>query len=147
LAPLRDFAIDAGGDLYLGGTNAGGLPWSVGIRHPRLDGQLCEALRVSNVAVCTSGDYERRSPAAYGEHHILDPRLGRSPGDTASVTVIAGSAMLADALATAAFVLGPAAGIAFLEQQEVDGLILTGALERRETPGFASYRHQPESPH
>ncbi len=147
LAPLRDFAIDAGGDLYLGGTSPGGLPWSVGIRHPRLDGQLCEALRVSNAAVCTSGDYERSSPVAEGEHHILDPRLGRSPGDTASVTVVAGSAMLADALATAAFVLGPAAGIAFLEQQEVDGLILTGALERLETPGFASYRHQAESPH
>ena len=37
LQPFRDFAIDAGGDLYLGGCNATGAPWSVGIRHPRRD--------------------------------------------------------------------------------------------------------------
>ena len=38
LAPFRNFAIDAGGDLYLGGYNDHGEPWSVGIRHPRSEG-------------------------------------------------------------------------------------------------------------
>ena len=56
LQPFGDFAIDAGGDLYLGGRNPDGAPWSVGIRHPRLDGRLIDSLRVSNKAVCTSGD-------------------------------------------------------------------------------------------
>jgi len=54
LQPCRDFVIDAGGDLYLSGHNAAGAPWSVGIRHPR-DDELIESLRVSNIAVCTSG--------------------------------------------------------------------------------------------
>jgi len=48
LEPFRDFAIDAGGDLYLGGCNPDGAPWSVGIRHPRIDG-LIDSLRVSDI--------------------------------------------------------------------------------------------------
>ena len=61
LQPFENFAIDAGGDLYLGGCNPDGEPWSVGIRHPRRDNELIDSLRVSIEAVCTSGDYERRS--------------------------------------------------------------------------------------
>ena len=129
LQPFGDFAIDAGGDLYLGGRNPDGAPWSVGIRHPRLDGQLIDSLRVSNKAVCTSGDYERGA-------HILDPRAGGVSVAAASVTVVAPTAMLADALATAAFVLGPDEGIALLERHGVYGLIVTPALERRETAGL-----------
>ena len=48
-----------------------------GIRHPRHDNQLIDSLSVSDMAVCTSGDYERRSPEDDG-HHILDPRTGAS---------------------------------------------------------------------
>jgi FAD:protein FMN transferase len=121
LAPFENFAINAGGDLYLGGCNAEGEPWSIGIRHPRSDTELIDLLRVSNRAVCTSGDYEKRS--ADGGHHILDPRTGGSANGVASVTVIAPTAMLADALATAAFVLGPADGIRLFERLGVDGLI------------------------
>src|SRR5579872_6147617 len=57
-APFRNFAIDAGGDLYLSGANENGEPWSVGVRHPRYDGELIASLRVTDRAVCTSGDYE-----------------------------------------------------------------------------------------
>jgi len=129
LEPFRDFAIDAGGDLYLGGSNPEGAPWSVGIRHPRHEQELIDALRVSNQAVCTSGDYER-------ETHILDPRK-RTPANTvASATVVASSAMLADALATAAFVLGPEEGIPFLTRLGVEGLIVTPELKRYETRGL-----------
>ena len=49
--------------------------------------------------------------------------------------------MVADALATAAFVLGPADGIEFLERQGVDGVILTPALERRATRGMSELSH------
>src|SRR5256885_1037422 len=67
LEPFQDFSIDAGGDLYLAGSNPHGDPWSVGIHHPRQDNQLIDCLHVSNQAVCTSGDYERRD-------HIIDTR-------------------------------------------------------------------------
>ncbi len=129
LEPFTDFCIDAGGDLYLGGRNPDGERWRVGIRHPRRADAVIYELSASNQAVCTSGDYERGG-------HILDPRTGAPANSAASVTVIAPNAMLADALSTAAFVLGPVEGIALLERMGVDGVILTPALERFETPGL-----------
>jgi thiamine biosynthesis lipoprotein len=135
LDPFRDFAIDAGGDLYLGGLNEQGAPWSIGIRHPRNELELIASLRISNQAVCTSGDYERRIPSA-NAHHILDPRTGASARAVASATVVASGAMLADALATAAFVLGPEKGIELLNRMGVEGLIVTPELERFETRGL-----------
>ncbi len=129
LRKFRNFMIDAGGDLYLGGLNSVDLPWSVGIRHPRIDDQLIESIRVSGQAVCTSGDYERN-------RHILDPRTGTEVTGVASVTVVAPTAILADALATAAFVLGPVDGIALLDRMDVNGLIITPELERFATRGF-----------
>jgi FAD:protein FMN transferase len=137
LEALRDFAIDAGGDRYLGGRNPDGAPWTVGIRHPRIDRELIESLRVSDTAVCTSGDYERVAPADTRlTHHILDPRSGSSPSLVASATVVAPSALLADALATAAFVLGPVEGLRLMQRHGVEGLIVTPGLERVETPGL-----------
>jgi thiamine biosynthesis lipoprotein len=135
LASSRNFAIDAGGDLYLSGLNPAGEPWSVGIRHPRIDGELIDSLRVSDLAVCTSGDYERPALMA-DEHHLLDPRTGLSPRSVASVTVLAQGAMLADALATAAFVLGPNKGLQLLDRMGVGGLIFTPDLQRYETRGL-----------
>jgi len=132
LAPFENFAVDAGGDLYLGGRNAEGAEWSVGIRHPR-EQSFIETLHVSNTAVCTSGDYERKSPRDERVHHIMDARTGETAAALASVTVIAQSAMVADALATAAFALGPQDGLHFLERQGVRGLMMTSSLERFET--------------
>jgi thiamine biosynthesis lipoprotein len=133
LSPLENYAVDAGGDLYVAGCNPNGAPWSIGIRHPRRDDQLIDSLRVSNMAVCTSGDYERRSSGEDGAHHILDPRTGESADAVASVTVVAPTAIVADALATAAFVLGPTAGIGLLERQGVNGLMVSPTLERYST--------------
>jgi thiamine biosynthesis lipoprotein len=124
------FAIDAGGDLYLGGMKPGGRPWTVGIRHPRDPERTIETLAIADAAVCTSGDYER------GEHHLIDPREGGSESRAASATVIAPTAALADALSTAAFVLGPTVGIPWLERQGVEGLIITPDLQRFATAGL-----------
>jgi thiamine biosynthesis lipoprotein len=133
LEPLENFSIDAGGDLYLGGQNADGSPWAVGIRHPRDAERIVETVYASNEAVCTSGDYERRAGSANEENHIMDPRTGASAAALASVTVVAPSAMVADALATAAFVLGPTAGLELLRRHGVRGLLVTPTLERIET--------------
>jgi thiamine biosynthesis lipoprotein len=124
-AELRDFpdlCVEAGGDLFVRGHNAPGEEWHVGIQHPRADGLLARTLHVTDMAVCTSGDYERRSA---GVGHILDARTHQPVSDLASVTVVAPTAMAADGLSTAAMVLGRSRGHAFLETQGV-GAILVG---------------------
>jgi thiamine biosynthesis lipoprotein len=126
---FKDFCIDAGGDIFVGGCNAEGAPWSLGIRHPRRENAAMYELRASNQAVCTSGDYERG-------RHILDGRTGEPAEKIASATVIAPTAMAADALSTAAFVLSPTEGIALLERMEVEGLIVTAGLQLYETQGL-----------
>jgi thiamine biosynthesis lipoprotein len=126
LEGLRDFLIDAGGDIYAGGCSENAEPWTIGIRHPRRAGELIASLSVSGEAVCTSGDYERGQ-------HIPDPRTGEPVHGVASATVIAPTAMLADALATAAFVLGPEQGIAMLERLSLKGLIIASDLQRCQT--------------
>jgi thiamine biosynthesis lipoprotein len=136
LEPFHDFAIDSGGDLYLGGCNEAAESWSVGIRNPREREHVLATLRVRDTAVCTSGDYERRVPGDSGDHHIMDARAGTSATAIASATVIAPSAMVADALSTAAFVLGPVEGLALLQRHGLEGLLVTPALEQFATPGW-----------
>ena len=138
LRSFGSFSIDAGGDLFMGGCNPNGSPWAVGIRHPRLDGALIDVIEVSDCAVCTSGDYERRQgEGPDAEHHILDPLLGRSSRGLASATVVGPTSMLADAAATAAFVLGPEEGIRFLDRLELDGLLISPTLDRFATEGMS----------
>lgn len=146
LAGCKDFLVDAGGDIYAGGSNHEGKPWRIGIGHPRKAREFIDRIEVSNMAVCTSGDYARRpqadtSPTPISErHHLLDPRSNTSAAGAASVTVIAPLAILADALATAAFVIGPPQAIEFLERLGADGLIITTQLERYQTQGWPHAR-------
>ncbi|MCC6387042.1 MAG: FAD:protein FMN transferase [Dehalococcoidia bacterium] len=135
-AGFPGFVIDAGGDIFAGGTNADGGPWVIGLRDPSGEGTLAGRVAISDAAICTSGDYERR--AADG-HHILDPRGSGSATECIGVTVIAESAMAADALATAAFVLGPEDGIALLEEEGADGCLATSDGRTVTTRGFEAY--------
>ena len=134
LTPLENFMIDAGGDLYVGGHNTANERWHVGIRHPRMSDTFVYTLRASGCAVCTSGDYERLG--ADGSHHLMNARENAPACTLASVTVTAPSAMVADALATAAFALGPEHGLAFLTQHGVEGLLISPTLEHWTTAGM-----------
>ena len=74
-------------------------------------------------------------------HHIIDPRTGHSPSHTASVSVVAPTAMAADALSTAVMVLGPDKGVRLLDALDgVEGLVVSKAGEAVRTTGFASHR-------
>jgi thiamine biosynthesis lipoprotein len=114
-AGVAHASVNAGGDIRLLGDRQG-RPWRIGIQHPRDSQSLLATLELAQVAVVTSGDYERffeRDGIRY--HHLFDPRSGRPAPLCQSVTVVAASAAEADALATAAFVLGPEAGLRFIE--------------------------------
>jgi thiamine biosynthesis lipoprotein len=139
LREYRNFVVDAGGDLFLSGLNPDDQLWKVGIRHPRRPGETLAMLRVSDRAVCTSGDYERRSTTD-GHSHLMDARTARPALATASATVLAPTALVADAFATAAFVLGPSDGIQFLTDHGVEGLVVDASLGEHATPGFGQVR-------
>ena len=138
LRGLPGFVINAGGDILARGLNPDAEPWRIGIRHPRRHDDLLTSLRITDAAVCTSGDYERPQAAGDG-HHILDPASGASAGLAISVTVVAPTAVVADALSTAVFVLGPVAGIELLDREGVDGLIVDAALNVVATAGMERY--------
>lgn len=112
------FSINAGGDLYVSGKTEKRL-WNVGIQHPRDSQSLLASLTVSNLAIATSGDYERYF-IKDGERfsHIIDPATGFPANLCQSVTIMATRAFWADALATAVFVMGPEQGLQLIESLE-----------------------------
>jgi thiamine biosynthesis lipoprotein len=128
LAAFDSVCVDAGGDLYARGRNGRGEPWKVGVQDPREPGAVAYLLEISDQAVCTSGDYERRTPDGK-EHHLINPRTGRSGRALTSVTVVAPTAMAADGLATATFILGPKRGLRLLERENVGGVLITPSAE------------------
>ena len=70
-------------------------------------------------------------------HHIFDPEIGLPARGCQSVSVIAPTVAEADALATAAFVLGPSKGLAMLEKlHDVEGLIVSAAGQVEITTGL-----------
>ncbi len=127
-AGLRDFMIQAGGDLYVGGKKDG-RPWRLGINDPRgPDGRSFAALDVSDSTFSTSGDYARffiKDGVRY--HHILDPATGQPARLCRSVTIVSDSPVLADAIAKGVFILGPEKGMALVERLPKLGAVIVTA--------------------
>jgi FAD:protein FMN transferase len=99
-AGMRDWSINAGGDVRVHGRPADGERWRIGIQHPRQRDALAAVLESVDLAVATSGTYER------GEH-IVDPVAAAAPSGVLSVSVAGPDLATADAYATAAFAMGP----------------------------------------
>ena len=133
LALYQRWAVYAGGDLLLHDSRPQAKPFEVEIRHPRESGGVIETLALANGSVCTSGDYERG-------HHIVETSGASRSTTLISSTVVAPTAVIADALSTAAFLLGPRRAIRFLEAQAVEGLLFDSDLRRYETRGFKRLR-------
>jgi thiamine biosynthesis lipoprotein len=106
--------VEAGGDMSLSGNSQDGDPWKVGVADPRTVGDYYQVIYSSGGAIATSGDYEAAFTSDYRYHHIIDPRLGLSPAELSSVTILAGNATMADALATACMVMGKDEALAFM---------------------------------
>lgn len=98
--------INAGGDIRAI-QGKGNAPWIIGIEDPRGKKRSVQKIGLKDMAVATSGHYENYFDSSGRHHHIIDASQGDSPRRTLSATVIAPSAMLADGLSTAAFVLPP----------------------------------------
>lgn len=127
------FLIDAGGDIRSRGLKEQGRPWVVGVRGPA-DGVFPDAIALKDGSVATSGSYERFYDPEHRFHHIVNPVSGLSPVAAWSVSVVAPTALAADALATTVFVLGPEAGLQLLETlPECAGFIVTADGEARQS--------------
>jgi FAD:protein FMN transferase len=128
--------VDVSGDIYALGRPRGRL-WRIGIKDPRGDG-LLGVVHVADLAVVTSGDYERvfeEDGVRY--HHILDPKTGWPARGLASVTIVDADPVRADALATAVFVLGREKGLALVESlPETEALLVDESGRRTPTSGF-----------
>lgn len=113
---IRSAIVDAGGNIYTVGRRPGGGPWRVAISHPRQEGYLF-VLDSTDESVVTSADNQRYFVAdGIKYHHLLEPWSGLPGRLTQSVTIVAAESALADALATAAFILGPEDGRALIER-------------------------------
>ncbi len=111
---VKHASITAGGDSRVIGDKFG-RPWLIGIKNPRADA-VAITLPLEDVAVSTSGDYERYFIDDKGErvHHIINPRTGKSTNGVNSVTIIGPQGFDTDPLSTTVFVLGAEKGLALI---------------------------------
>jgi thiamine biosynthesis lipoprotein len=123
---FKSAIVSAGGDMRLVGRRPDGKPWRIAIRHPRREGDFIGYLDLMDVAVTTSGDYERcfmLDGKRY--HHILDPGTGMPGRASTSVTVVAKNTAICDALATGLFLMGPREGLELAESlDDVDAVFV-----------------------
>lgn len=123
-AGCRDFLVELGGEVVTAGVDTTGVAWRIGIAHPF--GGLYSVINAKGLAVATSGVAINAYEVGGRRYsHIIDPATDEPViNDVASVTVLAPSAMTADALATALMVMGPEQGIAFAEEHALPALYL-----------------------
>ena len=136
---INDFMIQSGGDLYVAGRR-GDRAWRAGIQDPRgPEGTSFAAMDLTDSAFTTSGDYERFfMKDGHRYHHIIDPDTGLPATGSRSVTIVARTATLADALDTGIFILGPEKGMALIERLNgVEGVIVTGSNNVLVSSGLA----------
>jgi FAD:protein FMN transferase len=118
LEQFKNYAVNAGGDIVVKGTQADESPWTVGIKNPLNRKPDIGVLSLSGDAICTSTTTLRQWRINnIPKHHLIDPRTGLpSNSGVISATVIAGTAALAETISKAALILGPQDGLQLLEK-------------------------------
>jgi thiamine biosynthesis lipoprotein len=134
----EDFLVEIGGEIRASGERPGGGPWRVAIEKPVEEGRaIHEVVELSDLAMATSGDYRifyRLNDQRIA--HTIDPRTGRPVRNgVASATVVAPTATIADAWATALMVLGPDPGLEIADHLGLGAMLLVRDAEG----GFESH--------
>ena len=125
------------GEIGTVGSHAEKEAWSIGIKHPRNEQDLLGLAALNGRCLATSGDYETRFSEDYSQHHLLDPKTGHSPTELSSVTVVAETAVQADALSTAVFLVGVKEGQRLVETTPgADALFVSKGGQVTRTDGF-----------
>lgn len=119
---ISDYLIEIGGDLYASGRNPDGAPWQIGIESPNAaDRNILGVIGVSGMGLASSGDYRNYFEVDGQRYsHLIDPSTGRPVAHkTASATVLAENAMMADAWSTAMLILGRERGLEIAREHDI----------------------------
>ena len=121
--------VNVGGDLRCFGGKSDTTGYEIDINSP-FESRIWTTIKIRNGAVCTSGNYARFVTIAGRRYsHITDPRTGMPADAVPSVTVIAPTAVVADAWATTLSVLGPS-GLKLLSGSGgIDAMIVAGTSQ------------------
>ena len=114
---VKDGIVNAAGDLTVWGRQPNGDGWTIGIADPRKKHLPFASLQLTDISVATSGNYEKFAIIDGVKYsHTIDPKTGYPVRGIKSVTIIAGSAEIADAMATPVMVMGIKAGLHLIDQ-------------------------------
>lgn len=136
---IGNHLINAGGDIRAMGTLRDRRPWTVAIQDPEKKRETPDMIRLTDAAIATSGNYEVFFDREKMFHHIVDPGTGLSPLASTSVSVIAPTAMEADALATSVFVMNPDRGTRFINSvPKCESLVISRSNKKIRSAGWES---------
>jgi FAD:protein FMN transferase len=135
LQGIEHALIDTGEWSTLG-QSADSRPWTLGVENPRQLDTIIASIVSDGRAIATSSDAHCSFSADLRHHHIFDPRTGYSPPELASVTVLAPTCALADALTKVMFMASPARALALAKHWGVDVLVVDKAGRLHASPGL-----------
>jgi FAD:protein FMN transferase len=118
--------VNASGDLAVWGDQPDGSPWTIGIVDPNAKDRVFSYLNVTNMAVATSGNYEKYILVDGKRYsHTINPRTGLPVTGVKSVTIICPNAEFADALATPVMIMGIGPGLDMIDQlKNVEAIVI-----------------------
>jgi FAD:protein FMN transferase len=124
---FTDYLVTAG-DVVAKGRRSDGLPWRIGIMHPRRENELIATVPFDTGAIFTSGDYENFWMAGTRRiHHIFNPRIGCSCTNNQSVTIASTSAIQAKYLSTGLFCMPADSIVSFVEKRGLNCFVVDSA--------------------
>jgi thiamine biosynthesis lipoprotein len=126
---IRNYSINAGGDIRMRGAALPDLAWRTGIQNPQELDRLAAIVEANDLALATSGTYIRGQ-------HIVDPHSGEPPSGLLSVTIAGDDLATADAFATAAYAMGDAGAGWTARIHPYEALSILADGTSLSTPGF-----------
>ena len=118
--------VNASGDITTWGYQPNGEPWTIGIADPNAKGRIFSYMNITNMAVATSGNYEKYIIIGGKKYsHTIDPRTGLPVRGIKSVTIISTNAEIADAMATPVMIMGIRAGLDLINQmKDIEAIVI-----------------------
>ena len=111
--------VNASGDMSTWGFQPDGRPWTIGIADPNMQNRTFSYMNISNMAVATSGNYEKFILVKGKRYsHTINPKTGLPVTGIKSVTIVSPNAEIADAMATPVMIMGIAAGLDMINQMK-----------------------------